>query len=232
LIELSPSLVLATWAAGLAASAALVVSWRVVGPGFVWLATAVTAMFGLGGWWAGAGWESAAACGLLAGVAFLARRSQAVFALLAASAVLFAAGAARDGGWLLTISGGLALGGVTTEMMLGHWFLIDPQLPRWSLHRLVVVGLAGIGADVGFIVADAGLEFESAVIPATFATLAAATIALMILVWFALIEPGYSGVMAATGLSYLATLTVVGAVVAGRAFLEGAPNLVISILAP
>ena len=39
---------------------------------------------------------------------------------------------------------------------------------------------------------------------------------LMLAVWFALKEPAYSAVMAATGLSYLAVLTVIGAGVTGR----------------
>jgi hypothetical protein len=40
---------------------------------------------------------------------------------------------------------------------------------------------------------------------------------LMVGVWFSLRVPSYTGVMAATGLSYLATLTALGAVVIGRA---------------
>lgn len=224
---------LATWAAGLAIAAALVARWQVVGPGFIWLTAAVNALFGLTAWWAGAGWLAGLGCGLLLVAAVVARKPAAVVLVMGVAAILFAAAGARDGGWLLTVSGALALGGVTTEMMLGHWFLIDPRLPRWALHRLVMVGVAGIVGDAAFIVADAGVDFADAVIPLAFATLAAATLALMVFVWFALREPGYSGVMAATGLSYLATLTVVGAVVAGRAYLEGAPTLLgISILGP
>jgi hypothetical protein len=41
----------------------------------------------------------------------------------------------------------------------------------------------------------------------------------MAAVFFALRERGYSGVMAATGLSYLAVLTSIGSAVLGRALL-------------
>jgi hypothetical protein len=51
--------------------------------------------------------------------------------------------------------------------------------------------------------------------------LAATTVALMVMVWVALGEQGYSGVMAATGLSYLAVLTAIGAAVMGRLLVDG-----------
>ena len=40
-------------------------------------------------------------------------------------------------------------------------------------------------------------------------------------VWFSLKEPAYSGVMAATGLSYLGVLTAFGVVVVGRLLIAG-----------
>ena len=51
--------------------------------------------------------------------------------------------------------------------------------------------------------------------------LAAATITLMAGVMGALRAEGYSGVMAATGLSYLALLTALGAAVVGRMLAAG-----------
>jgi hypothetical protein len=47
------------------------------------------------------------------------------------------------------------------------------------------------------------------------------SIVLMVAVIAALRYPAYSGVMAATGLSYLAVLTTLGAVFLGRALLAG-----------
>jgi len=54
-----------------------------------------------------------------------------------------------------------------------------------------------------------------------FVVMAVATVVLMAAVVGALREEGYSGVMAATGLSYLALLTAIGAVVVGRLLVEG-----------
>ena len=50
---------------------------------------------------------------------------------------------------------------------------------------------------------------------------AVASALLMVGVWLALAETGYSGVMAATGLSYLAVLTALGAAVLGRLLVSG-----------
>ena len=49
-----------------------------------------------------------------------------------------------------------------------------------------------------------------------FVALALMTFLLLVAVWYSLQEPSYTGVMAATGLSYLAVLTSFGVVVLGR----------------
>ncbi len=59
-----------------------------------------------------------------------------------------------------------------------------------------------------------------AVIGWAFVALALMSTLLAVAVWFALREPSYAGVMAATGLSYLAVLTVFGTVVTGRVLLD------------
>ena len=51
--------------------------------------------------------------------------------------------------------------------------------------------------------------------------LAFMTALLIAAVWFSLREPTYSGVMAATGLSYLGVLTAFGVVVVGRLLVAG-----------
>ena len=61
-----------------------------------------------------------------------------------------------------------------------------------------------------------------------FVVLAATSFVLMVAVWFALNEPSYPGVMAATGLSYLAILTAIGAAVAGRALADEGTSLLAS----
>ena len=224
--ELSPALILTTWASGLAGVAALVTWWRIVGPGFIWLAAAVTALFGGIGAAVGGGWLAGFATGAAIVGLVAARRSREVPASsFALSAVLYFVAAIPDGGLLLTASGALALGGITGEMLLGHWYLIDPTLPRWALKRLAAAGGAGMLVDVGLVLADTGFAWEDDVIGWALVVLAATTVLLTVAVWFALNEPSYPGVMAATGLSYLAILTAIGAVVAGRALLEEGSTL-------
>ena len=55
--------------------------------------------------------------------------------------------------------------------------------------------------------------------------LAATSLLLMAAVWFALGYPSYPGVMAATGLSYLAVLTSLGSVILVRALAAGVPPI-------
>ena len=203
--------------------AAVVAWWKVVGPGFGWLSAAVTALFGATGWAVGGGWLAAlgtiaAASGLL-----FARRPRPAAGALGGAALLYAGASLGDGGIIGTLTGAALLGGVTGEMLLGHWYLIDPGLPRWALKRLAGFGAVGMVVDAGWVVTGAGWKDE--VIGWAFVALAATTLLLMAGVWFSLNEPSYPGVMAATGLSYLAILTAIGAAVAGRALLDEGTSL-------
>lgn len=217
-MDLNPGLVMGMWTAGLAAGGALVVRWSVVGPGYAWLAAGVVAMFGALAAAAGGGllaWLGVAAtiC-----AAVIARATGAAGLLFALAAVLFLAGAGGDSPVIPLVTGALFLGGVTSEMMLGHWYLIDPRLPRWALRTLTAVGAGGLIADFAYLAARGGLDWADAgtAMGAAFVVLMATTLLLLVGVWFALKEPKYTGVMAATGLSYLATLTALGATVVGR----------------
>ena len=73
-------------------------------------------------------------------------------------------------------------------------------------------------ADFLVLVVNDALDWapSDAVIGWAFIALAVFTFVLIIAVWYALQEPSYTGVMAATGLSYLAVLTAFGEVVLGR----------------
>ncbi len=119
---------------------------------------------------------------------------------------------------MLTLSGAAALGGVTTEMLLGHWYLVDPRLPRWALKRLVVIGAAALVVD-GLVLGLAG-GTGAPTVTIVFAGLSVVSVLLMTAVWFALREPAYSAVMAATGLSYLALLTSLAATTLGRSLVS------------
>jgi hypothetical protein len=103
-------------------------------------------------------------------------------------------------------------------MMLGHWYLVDPRLPRSALRNLAVAGIAGLVAEAGLQV---GLDIDFSGGALGFWILAITSIVLMVAVIAAIRYPAYSGVMAATGLSYLALLTTLGAVFVGRAMSAG-----------
>lgn len=206
------------WAAGVAAGGVWVASQRIVGRGFDWLVSGTAAVLAGAGVWAGAGtWALVAA--ISAGVAVLVGgRTPLVASSLGVAAISGVVGAVQLGPWWLAVTGSVALGGITTEMLLGHWFLVDPRLPRSSLRALAGAGIAGAFVDttVGLVSGIDGLLQVAAA-----AGLGGLTVVLMILVSLSLRERGYSGVMAATGLSYLAVLTGAGAVIAVRAALGG-----------
>jgi hypothetical protein len=137
--------------------------------------------------------------------------------------VVFVTVAASETPLLAAISGAVFLGSVTTEMMLGHWYLVDPQLPRCALRRLALGGVAAALVDFGVLVAFGVFPWvgSDAAIGVGYIALAGATVVLMAAVVGALREDGYSGVMAATGLSYLALLTAIGTAVIGRMLASG-----------
>lgn len=207
-----PELLLTGWAAGLAIAAGLVAMSGLVGPGFTWLTGAVAfllglvAAFGASPWW---GWIGLL---LLALAMVWARNRRVAGALQMAAGLMLLVSATVQGGLLPAALSALALGGVTGEMMLGHWYLIDPSLPRWLLRTLAVAGFVGIAADA-LAMALVGLPDGGAAV--AFWVLMATSAILMLAVLAALRYPAYSGVMSATGLSYLALLTTVGGVFLG-----------------
>lgn len=203
-----PVLLLSMWAAGLAACAALVAWWKVSRTGYLWLAAGVVVLVGLAAGLA----DGVAAVGVglavLAGLA--AKRPPLAGAAFAASAVAFlVVGLERDS-VLPVLTGSAALGGITAEMLLGHWYLVDPKLPRWALRRLDVIGGLGVVAEIAVAAASGSLRSPATLLGLAYLMLAALTLLLTVGVWYSLKEKGYEGVMAATGLSYLATLTVLG----------------------
>jgi hypothetical protein len=213
-----PRLILLTWAAGLAIVAGLVSLSRIVGPGFTWLSAGVAALVGLpgalteGSWWA--------RIGLLAGVVGMiwARNRPFAGVMFLIGGIGYLIQATLLAGWLPAVTATLALGGVTGEMLLGHWYLVDPRLPRSALRNLALAGILGLLAEaalqisLGTSMGGGGWGFW---------ILLVTSVVLMGAVIAALRYPAYSGVMAATGLSYLALLTTLGAVFVGRAIAAG-----------
>jgi hypothetical protein len=215
-----PMFVLLAWAAGVALAAAAVTIRAVVGFGFTWLASATAVLIGV---WGALGGEAVAVAAVVAtaagGVSVSWNRTLSGL-LMAAGAALFAIQAMEFGGPVLAVTAVMALGGITAEMLLGHWYLVDPTLSRLVLRLLAVAGAIGIVLDSVMVAVlldgpSTGLGL------AIFWVLAATTLGLMLAVLGALRYPAYSGVMAATGLSYLAVLTGLAVVFMGRVMAAG-----------
>jgi hypothetical protein len=140
--------------------------------------------------------------------------------------------AALDGGGALSllrlVVGALFLGAVSDAMLLGHWYLVQPGLPRsllWEMVRWVgfiwPVEVVALLIPTGMISVFTG-EIDDqwgGVLGWMWATCAVTTIGLILVTRAALKERAYSAVMAATGLLYLAILTAFGTDLVARAVL-------------
>jgi hypothetical protein len=211
-------LILLAWAAGLALVAGAIGWERIVGVGFTWLAAGVSALIGLAGALADDAWWARAGLVLVLLSAVLAKnRAISSLALLTGGALFLVQGSLLAG-WVPAVVATVALGGVTGEMLLGHWYLVDPRLPRSALTRLAEVGIVGLVLE-GLL--EAWLEIGLSGGAIAFWVLLGTSVVLMGAVIAALRYPAYSGVMAATGLSYLAVLTTLGSVFVGRAVSAG-----------
>ncbi len=213
-----PRLILLTWAAGLALVAGLVSMSRIVGPGFTWVTGSVAVLVGLpGAIAAGAWWARAGLVGAVIGLIW-ARNRPLAGVLFIVSGLAYLVEAMVFASWLPAVTAALALGAVSGEMILAHWYLVDPRLPRWALRNLAIAGIVGLFAESGLQLA-LGVGWSGG--GWGFWILMATSVAMMVAVIGALRWPAYSGVMAATGLSYLALLTTLGAVFVGRAITAG-----------
>jgi hypothetical protein len=213
-----PRLILLAWAAGLALVAGAISLQRIVGPGFNWLTAGVAALIGLPGVFADGAWFARAGLVSLAVGLVWARNRPFAGVMYLVGGVAYLVEAAIFAGPLSAITPTLALGGVTGEMVLGHWYLIDPRLPRSALRNLAAAGIVGLSAEALFQI-SLDIGFSGGALG--FWVLLVTSIVLMVAVIAALRYPAYSGVMAATGLSYLALLTTLGAVFVGRAMVAG-----------
>jgi heme exporter protein D len=131
---------------------------------------------------------------------------------------------------LRTLAGAAFLGAVTDAMLLGHWYLVQPGLPRRHLHELVhALGwvwpfeVVALLLPVGMIAVWTGEVDDGwgGTLGWFWAACAITTIVLVFVTRAALKERAYSAVMAATGLLYLAILTAFGTDLVARAVLAG-----------
>jgi hypothetical protein len=146
---------------------------------------------------------------------------------------LVAAGLAAGGNDVVavarTVIGAAFLGAVTDAMLLGHWYLVQPGLPRRLLNELVRTLVYLWPVEVAVMLLPTGMisVFTGKVDDGWNGTLgwmwvacAVTTILLVIVTQLALRERYYSAVMSATGLLYLAILTAFGTDLVARAVLS------------
>jgi len=207
--------------------------WKATSPGYAWLIDAVAATFALLAWAAGGrtDWSLLvlAGAGAVAIVLSAARQRgapQAVAEAIGAAAGLWVCArlgfAAADPGWmgaLRALAGAAFLGAVTDAMALGHWYLIDPKLPKVAIRRLnaIVAGTLAALSLVLVLPPDSVLAAFGSATLMVLGWLATSVFCgvLVVLVGRALREKGYAAVMSATGLLYVATMVAVGVVVTG-----------------
>lgn len=157
-------------------------------------------------------------------------------AAIGAVGLVFAAVAATDGDATVAVSiartlvGAAFLGAVTDAMLLGHWYLVQPGLPRRLLNEIVTAlgwvwpfQVAVMLLPPGMISVFTGSIDDGwgGVLGWMWAACAVTTIVLVLVTQAALREREYSAVMAATGLLYLAILTAFGTDLVARAVLDG-----------
>jgi hypothetical protein len=129
---------------------------------------------------------------------------------------------------LRTLAGAAFLGAITDAMLLGHWYLVQPGLPRRLLHELVdalawiwPIEVIALLLPTGMVSVWTGAVDDGwgGTLGWFWAACVITTIGLVIATKAALREREYSAVMAATGLLYLAILTAFGTDLVARALL-------------
>jgi len=130
---------------------------------------------------------------------------------------------------LRTLIGAAFIGAISDGMLLGHWYLVQPGLPRKLLNEMV----SALGwlwpLEVGALLLPTGMisvwlgtvdDGWGGLLGWMWGMCAITTIILVFITRAALKERYYSAVMAATGLLYLAILTAFGTDIVARAVLD------------
>jgi hypothetical protein len=129
-----------------------------------------------------------------------------------------------------TLAGAAFLGAVSDAMLLGHWYLVQPGLPRKHISELVTWLARVWPIEVGLFLIPTGMisVFDGTIkdgwqglLGWMWIACSVLTIGLCFVTKAALKEKEYSAVMAATGLLYLAILTAFGTDLVARAVLAG-----------
>lgn len=130
---------------------------------------------------------------------------------------------------LRTLIGAAFIGSISDGMLLGHWYLVQPGLPRKLLNEMVNAlawlwpfEVAALLLPTGMISVWLGTVDDGwgGLLGWMWGMCALTTIILVMITKAALRERYYSAVMAATGLLYLAILTAFGTDIVARAVLD------------
>ncbi len=130
---------------------------------------------------------------------------------------------------LRTLIGAAFIGAISNGMLLGHWYLVQPGLPRRLLNEMVTaliwlwpLEVAALLLPTGMISVWLGTVDDGwgGLLGWMWGVSAITTIILVLITRAALKERYYSAVMAATGLLYLAILTAFGTDIIARAVLD------------
>lgn len=243
MIRLDAATVLLQWATG-----GLFFLWftthrHQIGAGYGWLLRGSYAVIAAGGVAAAIAVEvvpvrDVAAVGLVVVSLLTLKRKNPMWDLVAPiiglAGIVAAAFASADGTSDTLVSlariviGAAFLGAVSDTMLLGHWYLVQPGLPRKLLNELVNVTLWLLPLETLALLLPTGMisVLNGTVDDGWDGTLGwfwvacvITTGALGFVTKAALKERSYSAVMAATGLMYLAILTAFGTDLVARAVL-------------
>ena len=130
---------------------------------------------------------------------------------------------------LRTLIGAAFIGAISDGMLLGHWYLVQPGLPRKLLNEMVTALMWLWPLEVGAMLLPTGMisvwlgtvdDGWGGLLGWMWGMCAISTIILVLVTRAALKERYYSAVMAATGLLYLAILTAFGTDIVARAVLD------------
>jgi hypothetical protein len=124
--------------------------------------------------------------------------------------LIYEAYSTLDGNLISTFLPITLVSGIFSLMMIGHWFLVDPTITRIGMKNIarssmLIAGLLSLMITSGLISLEISTLYKNIIIGLYISSLVLSLGSLK-----SLNETSYTGVMAATGLSYLSLLVSLG----------------------
>ena len=124
--------------------------------------------------------------------------------------LIYEAYSTLDGNLIGTFLPITLVSGIFSLMMIGHWFLVDPTITRIGMKNIarssmLIAGLLSLMIITGLISSEISTLYKNIIIGLYISSLVLSLGSLK-----SLNETSYTGVMAATGLSYLSLLVSLG----------------------